>query len=325
MFNKVGSYQSMLNSTEFQVSNLTHIGNTYVENQFAGFMGLSLFQTFVIIFLSELGDKTFILMMVLKLKSTQEKTVFFSAVLAMFFTNFISIICGCGVDLLLYQNLIDILAISIFVLLGINMIFSSFELEHITYEEEVIDCLEDEFKVEKYSQEIRKNKSNYQKPIYFAKSGNKSKFALREPLLRQAKSCNQINLLDNELINYNGVIDEKLEGNYFEVGKEEKQPEIEIIDIKNRNFFWAFCKSIFIAEFGDRTQMAMIANSSIFNVAGVIIGSFLALLCIIYIAVYHGEYPSKKISEKNMCIINGFIFLAVGMEIFYSNNYLNVI
>ena len=53
------------------------------------------------------------------------------------------------------------------------MIFSSFELEHITYEEEVIDCLEDEFKVEKYSQEIKKNKSNYQKPIYFAKSMEK--------------------------------------------------------------------------------------------------------------------------------------------------------
>ena len=38
----------------------------------------------------------------------------------------------------------------------------------------------------------------------------------------------------------------------------------------------------------------------------------------------HGERIAKLVSEKNMSIINGFVFLSVGMEIVYSNKYLNI-
>ena len=111
--NMLGNIE-MNSSLDFQITNSTHIGNTYVENQFATFFGLSLIQTFLVIFLSELGDKTFILIMVLKIKSTNSKIVFFASIISMFFINSISIFVGYCMDVFLYQNFIDIVAIAIF-------------------------------------------------------------------------------------------------------------------------------------------------------------------------------------------------------------------
>ena len=92
-----------------------------------------------------------------------------------------------------------------------------------------------------------------------------------------------------------------------------------------KNYFWLFFKSIFITEFGDRTQFGMAAISSIYNIVGVVVGSFIGLGVIVYIACYYGESAAKKIIEKQMCIIVGFVFLGLSIEIYYSNNYLRII
>lgn len=310
----------MNTSLDFQITNSTHIGNTYVENQFATFFGLSLIQTFLVIFLSELGDKTFILIMVLKIKSTNSKIVFFASIISMFFINSISIFVGYCMDVFLYQNFIDIVAIAIFGLIGINLIISSFELEKTSFEEEVIDCIEGEIKVDKLKKQMTRNRSILHKQIHIINSA-RSDNDLKEPLINKSKSCNQLITLENELLsnnNYDGIMKEGYKDDYFLPEDQSIEEEI------NKNFFWIFIKTIFITEFGDRTQFGMIAISSIYNFLGVLIGSFLALGLTIYIACYHGERIAKLVSEKNMSIINGFVFLSVGMEIVYSNKYLNI-
>lgn len=310
----------MNSSLDFQITNSTHIGNTYVENQFATFFGLSLIQTFLVIFLSELGDKTFILIMVLKIKSTNSKIVFFASIISMFFINSISIFVGYCMDVFLYQNFIDIVAIAIFGLIGINLIISSFELEKTSFEEEVIDCIEGEIKVDKLKKQMTRNRSILHKQIHIINSA-RSDNDLKEPLINKSKSCNQLITLENELLsnnNYDGIMKEGYKDDYFLPEDQSIEEEI------NKNFFWIFIKTIFITEFGDRTQFGMIAISSIYNFLGVLIGSFLALGLTIYIACYHGERIAKLVSEKNMSIINGFVFLSVGMEIVYSNKYLNI-
>lgn len=310
----------MNSSLDFQITNSTHIGNTYVENQFATFFGLSLIQTFLVIFLSELGDKTFILIMVLKIKSTNSKIVFFASIISMFFINSISIFVGYCMDVFLYQNFIDIVAIAIFGLIGINLIISSFELEKTSFEEEVIDCIEGEIKVDKLKKQMTRNRSILHKQIHIINSA-RSDNDLKEPLINKSKSCKQLITLENELLsnnNYDGIMKEGYKEDYFLPEDQSVEEEI------NKNFFWIFIKTIFITEFGDRTQFGMIAISSIYNFLGVLIGSFLALGLTIYIACYHGERIAKLVSEKNMSIINGFVFLSVGMEIVYSNKYLNI-
>ena len=317
--NMLGNIE-MNSSLDFQITNSTHIGNTYVENQFATFFGLSLIQTFLVIFLSELGDKTFILIMVLKIKSTNSKIVFFASIISMFFINSISIFVGYCMDVFLYQNFIDIVAIAIFGLIGINLIISSFELEKTSFEEEVIDCIEGEIKVDKLKKQMTRNRSILHKQIHIINSA-RSDNDLKEPLINKSKSCKQLITLENELLsnnNYDGIMKEGYKEDYFLPEDQSVEEEI------NKNFFWIFIKTIFITEFGDRTQFGMIAISSIYNFLGVLIGSFLALGLTIYIACYHGEKLAKLVSEKNMSIINGFVFLSVGMEIVYSNKYLNI-
>ena len=317
--NMLGNIE-MNSSLDFQITNSTHIGNTYVENQFATFFGLSLIQTFLVIFLSELGDKTFILIMVLKIKSTNSKIVFFASIISMFFINSISIFVGYCMDVFLYQNFIDIVAIAIFGLIGINLIISSFELEKTSFEEEVIDCIEGEIKVDKLKKQMTRNRSILHKQIHIINSA-RSDNDLKEPLINKSKSCKQLITLENEPLsnnNYDGIMKEGYKEDYFLPEDQSVEEEI------NKNFFWIFIKTIFITEFGDRTQFGMIAISSIYNFLGVLIGSFLALGLTIYIACYHGEKLAKLVSEKNMSIINGFVFLSVGMEIVYSNKYLNI-
>ena len=92
----------------------------------------------------------------------------------------------------------------------------------------------------------------------------------------------------------------------------------------DKNYFWLFFKSVFITEFGDRTQFGMAAISSVYNVIGVLVGSLIGLGAIVYIACYHGESAAKKIIEKQMCIIVGFVFLGLSVEIYYSNNYFRI-
>ena len=213
--NMLGNIE-MNSSLDFQITNSTHIGNTYVENQFATFFGLSLIQTFLVIFLSELGDKTFILIMVLKIKSTNSKIVFFASIISMFFINSISIFVGYCMDVFLYQNFIDIVAIAIFGLIGINLIISSFELEKTSFEEEVIDCIEGEIKVDKLKKQMTRNRSILHKQIHIINSA-RSDNDLKEPLINKSKSCKQLITLENEPLsnnNYDGIMKEGYKEDY---------------------------------------------------------------------------------------------------------------
>ena len=50
---------------------------------------------------------------------------------------------------------------------------------------------------------------------------------------------------------------------------------------------------------------------------GVIIGSFLAIFFICFLAGYFNDGFVRELKERNMCIINGFIFICLAMEVYY--------
>jgi putative Ca2+/H+ antiporter (TMEM165/GDT1 family) len=85
----------------------------FVENKFQLPFAFSALQAFILILLAELGDKTFIMLIILQMK-TNQITILTSALLAEIFMNFIAVFLGFGIDRMLYQNLLDYIGLMIF-------------------------------------------------------------------------------------------------------------------------------------------------------------------------------------------------------------------
>ena len=107
----------------------------YVESNFElGFLS-SIFHTFILIFFAELGDKTFIMLFILQLR-TNKVTIFYSALFAEILMNSLACILGVLINYLLYKNLIDYIGILFFVIYGIFLILWGFKKNDETFEAE---------------------------------------------------------------------------------------------------------------------------------------------------------------------------------------------
>ncbi len=65
----------------------------------------------------------------------------------------------------------------------------------------------------------------------------------------------------------------------------------------------------FLAEWGDRTQIATITLAASNNVFGVTAGAILGHIICAIIAVLGGKLIASRISERMVTIIGGFLFL----------------
>ena len=111
----------------------THI--PYTEKNFEiGFLS-SIIHTFILIFFAELGDKTFIMLFILQLR-TNKVTIFYSALFAEILMNTLASFLGFFIEYLLYKNLIEYLGILFFGVYGIFLILSGFKTSEDTFEEE---------------------------------------------------------------------------------------------------------------------------------------------------------------------------------------------
>ena len=87
----------------------------YTEKNFEiGFIS-SIIHTFILIFFAELGDKTFIMLFILQLR-TNKVTIFYSALFAEILMNILACFVGFLIEYLLYKNLIEYLGILFFVI-----------------------------------------------------------------------------------------------------------------------------------------------------------------------------------------------------------------
>ena len=116
----------------------------YSEKNFVIGFWSSVIHTSILIFFAELGDKTFIMLFILQLR-TNKSTIFFSALCAEILMNIIACFMGFFIEYLLYKNLIDYLGILFFVIYGIFLILSGLKASDDTFEEE-IESIEDMYK-----------------------------------------------------------------------------------------------------------------------------------------------------------------------------------
>jgi putative Ca2+/H+ antiporter (TMEM165/GDT1 family) len=280
MNTNINNNENFINNSPYTISNTPNSKNILSQ-----FFYLSLFETFFFVFMGEIGDQTFLYMMILKIKSNNSNGVFFSSLISYLIIILIGTGIGAFLNYLLYQNFIDLLSMFIFTMSGINQFLRFFEpRENHTYEDEIYECMHEEIQEKKLIKKVTKSQIRLIK----MSSRKKSNDNFKEPLL------------DDDLDNKE-IIDDDNE------------------NMQNNYIVWKFIKSIFIDEFLDSVHIGIIASSCVLNIKGVLIGSLLGSFAVIYLACFKGEYLASKIKGKIMGIFNGFIFLLMVMEIFYYN------
>ena len=281
----------------------------YIEKDYDINFKLSIFESFLLIFIAELGDKTFIMLIILQLKSNSI-TVFVSSFFAELLMNFLAIVMGYLFDFLLYKNLIDYIGIIIAIIYGLFLLGSSFREEDISFATELIlnqknyqssftELLE-ESKQEK-KEELNKSKYHLDAKLETISEVDASKeetkhFQIKKEGYNFPKVENiNLNVNNNNSGNNNNL---QLKRNDSELGlffdeildKGRETEEDKKLDI---NVFWTIFRTMVISEFFDRTQMSTLSMSSIFNFSGVLIGSSIALTITCYLGSYHGSKMIK--------------------------------
>lgn len=257
------------------ITNVTHINDTYIYNLMERFPKLTFFQSFTLTFFTVIGDETFLLLIILKQKFPRSTLIFFAFLFSMLFLNTLSVLFGRSLDLLLYQNLIDFLAIIIFGIISIKHFMKFFNSQ----------------KRKTYNQEIE----NILNPT--TNIANDDKF-----LAKKSRSTT------TRILNFDRRED-YIYRKYYEG--------------HNKGYlFWVFGKTILISTFGDAYMFGIITNSALSNLRGVLLGSSFAILIIVYLGCYHGEFIGSFLSEGKMGVFISIIYFMFAIEILYFTTYL---
>ena len=123
---------------EINITNLTHINDTYIINILERFPKITFAQSFIMTFLTLMGDETFILLILLKQQFQKSHLIFFAFSLSLLLLNAINVLIGRSLDLLLYQNFIDLIAIIIYFVISIKHFIRFFNKNNqLTFNEEI--------------------------------------------------------------------------------------------------------------------------------------------------------------------------------------------
>ena len=282
MNNQTGEYNNIFN--EINITNLTHVNDTYIINLLEKFPKVTFTQSFIMTFLTLMGDETFILLIILKQQFQKSHLIFFAFSLSLLILNTINVLIGRSLDLLLYQNFIDLIAMMIYFIISIRHFLRYF----------------DKHKRLSFNQEIKK----IIKPDNILEEEEQNDIVNFKKILL-AKSSGQIPNNNNE------TKEDYIHRKYYE-------------GHSKGYLFWIFGKTVFISVFGDSYMFAIISNSAISNFKGTIYGSSLAIIIVVYLACYHYMFIGNHLSEGNMGVIISFIYFGLASEIFYLNKYFNL-
>ena len=267
------------NNSSYLITNLTHVQDTYILNLLESYPKMTFLQSFILAFFSLLGDETFILLILLRFQFPKSKILFSSFLVSILFLNTINVLIGRALDLLLYQNFIDLFAVIIYGFIGLRHFFKFWD---------------------------KKNRLTYIKEIKMIIKPNM--------ILMEEEEDDQTNphlptIIDSDNNNEEEENDLFLNQDYIYTKYYEGHNKAYL--------FWIFGKTIFISIFWDSYMLAIISNSAISNFKGTIYGSSLAIFIIVYLSCYHGMYIGNYLSEGKMGVIISFIYMFLASEIFF--------
>jgi putative Ca2+/H+ antiporter (TMEM165/GDT1 family) len=102
----------------------------------------------------------------------------------------------------------------------------------------------------------------------------------------------------------------------IESSSKEKQDTSSAVPSKIKNIFFQCFLLTFMAEWGDRSQIATIALAAAKNPYGVTVGASFGHSMCTGLAVVGGRMLASRISEKTVSFWGGFIFLCFGVHAF---------
>jgi hypothetical protein len=212
MNTNINNNENFLNNSPYTISNTPNSKNILSQ-----FFYLSLFETFFFVFMGEIGDQTFLYMMILKIKSNNSNGVFFSSLISYLIIILIGTGIGAFLNYLLYQNFIDLLSMFIFTMSGINQFLRFFEpRENHTYEDEIYECMHEEIQEKKLIKKVTKSQIRLIK----MSSRKKSRDSFKEPLLDDDLDNKEIIDDDNENMQNNFIVwkfvKSKLRSRYYD-------------------------------------------------------------------------------------------------------------
>ena len=130
--------ENIFNDYFENITNITHINNTYIINILERFPKITFFQSFIMTFFTLMGDETFILLILLKQQFPRSHLIFFASILSLLILNTINVLIGRSLDLLLYQNFIDLIAMMIYFIISIKHILRNFDKNNLlTFNQEI--------------------------------------------------------------------------------------------------------------------------------------------------------------------------------------------
>ena len=270
---------------EINITNLTHINDTYIINILERFPKITFAQSFLMTFLTLMGDETFILLILLKQQFPKSHLIFFAFSLSLLILNTINVLIGRSLDLLLYQNFIDLIAIITYLIISIKHFLRFFTKKNrLTFNQEIKEIIKPENIIE---EEEKNDIINFKKIV----------------LLRDNSHSINSNTYESK--------EDYIFKKYYE-------------GHSKSYLFWIFGKTVFISVFGDSYMFAIIANSAISNFQGTIYGSSIAIIIVVYLACYHYMWIGNHLSEGIMGVVISFIYFGLAAEIFYLNKYFNL-
>ena len=312
------------------LSGTNPINEPYIEKDYDINFKLSIFESFLLILISELSDNTFIMLISLQLK-TNRVTVFISSLFAELLMNFFAICLGYLIDFLLYKNLIDYIGILIAFIYGLFLIGASFRQDDISFERELVlnqknyetsftDLLE-ESKSEKKEESLKNSRYPLNAKLETISEVDASKeeskhFQIRKDGHSFGNSDSKKNIPQKKKNEENDA--ELIDALNEILDKNKEDEEDNNIDV---NVFWTIFRTMVLSEFFDRSQISTLSMSSIFNFSGVLIGSSIALTLSCYLGAYHGKDIIKILKEKVLSFLLGCIFITYGIQVYIGKKY----
>ena len=195
--------------------------------------------------------------------------------------NYISILVGCYIPKLISLSYLEIIACILFITFGILSIIESAKTEN-----KVKDFLEETKK------ELNDSEENYCYTLMIEdiETNYESSTDLSfHSILKTKSNSSEINITNINLNDSNNEV--------------------------NAGLIIAIILMLCLSDLGDKSQIAVITMAAIYDIYEVLIGSSLALLGTVTIAVLFGTWICDKISPKILLSIGGVLFLIFGFEV----------
>ena len=236
----------------------------------------SIAYSFSFVFVTDLTDKSVFLIILLSQK-IPTLILFIISLFSVLFMNYLSILVGCYITKLISLVYLEIIACILFITFGILSIIESQKKEN-----QVKDLMEKTKKELNYSEN-----DDYQLMSEDIETNYESNSELKYPsTLRTNSNISNINVIN--------------ENNNNEI---------------NTGLIIAIIIMLCLSDFGDKSQITVMTMAAIYDFYGILIGSTLALMGTVTIAILFGTWICDKISTKLLFLIGGILFLIFGCEI----------